>query len=57
MRECPCGSGRSRRDLLDARGIFCTFVCDLCEKEKRSRFNVEIFDDPQYETCEPVEEE
>jgi hypothetical protein len=31
MKLCPCGSGEPRRELVDARGIFCTFVCDKCE--------------------------
>ena len=43
-RTCPCGSGLPRRDLLDAAGIFCTFVCDRCEARKRAQFNPAIFD-------------
>ena len=39
-----CGSGEPRRELKDARGIFCTFVCDKCEEEKRSHFRPDIFD-------------
>ena len=38
MKLCHCGSGEPRRELKDARGIFCTFVCDKCEEEKRSHF-------------------
>jgi hypothetical protein len=41
---CPCGSGLPRRELVDAAGIFCTFVCDKCEVEKRKHFNPSIFD-------------
>lgn len=44
VRECSCGSGLSRRELRDAAGIFCTFVCDVCIEEKRRHFNPEIFD-------------
>ena len=44
MKLCPCGSGEPRRELKDAAGIFCTFVCDKCEAEKRDRFNPDIFD-------------
>lgn len=51
MKLCPCGSGEPRRELVDARGIFCTFVCDKCEKRP------DIFTDSQYWTDEPVEEE
>jgi hypothetical protein len=43
-RECPCGSGHERYELRDAAGIFCTFVCEKCEGEKRKRFNPAIFD-------------
>lgn len=43
-RPCPCGSGEPRHDLLDAAGIFCTFVCDRCEDEKRKKFNPAIFE-------------
>ena len=42
---CPCGSGETRRDLIDACGIFCAFVCDACEEEKRKEFRPEIFTD------------
>jgi hypothetical protein len=41
---CPCGSGLPRRELVDAAGIFCTFVCDKCEAEKRAKFRPQIFD-------------
>ena len=57
MKLCPCGSGEPRRELIDARGIFCTFVCDKCEKQKRAKFRPDIFTDSQYWTDEPVEEE
>jgi hypothetical protein len=57
MKLCPCGSGEPRRDLVDARGIFCTFVCDKCEKSKRAKFRPDIFEDSNYWTDEPVEEE
>jgi len=47
--ECFCGSGLERRPLYDARGIFCTNVCDKCEDEKRARFRPEIFEDRNYD--------
>ena len=43
MKTCPCGSGLPRRELKDARGIFCTFVCDKCEAEKKRGFRPDIF--------------
>lgn len=39
-----------RRELRDARGIFCCFVCDACEAAKRQRFRPEIFTDADYDT-------
>jgi hypothetical protein len=42
---------------VDARGIFCTFVCTRCEKEKRKRYRPEIFTRSNYWTDEPVEPE
>lgn len=43
LKLCPCGSGQHRSELHDAAGIFCAFICDACETEKRSRFRQEIF--------------
>lgn len=41
---CACGSNEARRELRDAAGIFCTFVCDRCEDEKRAKYDPAIFD-------------
>ena len=54
-RPCRCGSGLQRFELVDARGIFCTYVCDQCEAEKRREFRADIFTDADYECDEPVE--
>ena len=43
-KPCSCGSGLPRYELLDAAGIFCAYVCDFCEEEKKSKFNPTIFD-------------
>lgn len=43
-KPCTCGSGHSRYELRDAAGIFCTFVCDVCEDEKRAKYNPAIFE-------------
>lgn len=37
------------RQLRDARGISCGFVCDRCEEYKRSQYRPEVFDDANYE--------
>lgn len=57
MKPCTCGSGEPRRELVDARGIFCTFVCDSCERQKRAKFRPDIFTDSNYWTDEPVDED
>lgn len=55
--QCNCGSGLAKRALHDARGIFCTFVCDKCEQQKRQEFRAEIFTDADYDHDEPIEED
>jgi hypothetical protein len=57
MKECFCGSGEPRRELKDARGIFCTFVCDRCEARKRAGYRADIFEDAAYWADEPIEPE
>jgi hypothetical protein len=36
--QCSCGSNLPRRDLRDAHGGFCAYVCDRCEAEKRIKY-------------------
>lgn len=57
MKLCPCGSGLTRHDLVDARGIFCTFVCSKCAKAKRAKYRPEIFTDSNYWADEPIEDD
>jgi hypothetical protein len=57
MKPCNCGSGLPRRELLDARGIFCTFICDQCKNKKRAAFRPDIFTDANYWHDEPIEED
>jgi hypothetical protein len=45
---CSCGSGLPRRELPDARGIFCTYVCDRCEPEQRAGYRPDVFEDAAY---------
>jgi hypothetical protein len=56
LRNCNCGSGMPQRPLLDAAGIFCTFVCDQCEEKKRKHYRPIIFD-PQSRYAQTGEEE
>lgn len=53
---CACGSGLHKRDLVDARGIFCGYVCDRCERTARARFRPETFADADYPANEPIED-
>ena len=54
LRLCACGSGQVRRELRDAHGIFCAFVCDACEPRKRVAYDPRIFDAATAPTDEPV---
>jgi hypothetical protein len=56
-KPCPCGSGEPRRELMDAMGILCAFVCDRCERVKIAKFNPDIFDGRTYPNDEPIEPE
>lgn len=56
-RPCPCGSGKDRYELRDARGISCGYVCEDCEATKRAGYRPEIFTDPNYDADEPIEPE
>lgn len=55
---CRCGSGEWPEAHYDARGIFLTYACSKCEKEKLSGYRPEVLTDPQYDTMgETVEED
>jgi hypothetical protein len=56
-RECSCGSGLPKLPVHDARGIFLTYVCSRCEREKLSHFRPDVLSDPNYWADEPIEEE
>ena len=56
-RPCPCGSGEPSSPLIDARGIFCSYVCEACEEEVKSRYRPEVFEDASYACDEPIEED
>jgi hypothetical protein len=45
---CPCGSGHYREAEYDARGIFLTYLCEVCEEDKLGRYRPEVFDDSRY---------
>ena len=54
---CSCNSGLRRWAEYDARGIFLTYVCSRCRKEKLSGFRPDVLTDPHYPASEPIEEE
>jgi hypothetical protein len=41
--------------LIDARGIFCCYVCDKCKAAKMTKYRPEIFTDPNYWHDEPID--
>lgn len=54
---CPCGSGELHYEIKDARGIFLTFACIKCRKEKLSHFRPDVLTNPNYPADEPIEED
>lgn len=50
---CPCGSGYMREAQHDGHGIFLTYTCPKCEREKLSRYRADIFE--RYEADESID--
>ena len=57
LEECPCGSGEPAWPLVDARGIFCSYVCEECEQRVRAGYRPDIFEDSDYWSDEPIDED
>ena len=57
LRLCACGSGHPRRNLRDAHGIFCSFVCDSCEAPKRAVYDAQIFNAATYPADEAINDD
>ena len=55
--KCPCGSGEFGEAHHDARGIFLTYACSSCEKDKLAGFRPDVLTDPNYWADEPIDEE
>lgn len=51
---CHCGSGLPKFPQYDGRGIFLTYTCDKCHKEKMSHYRPEIL---EYYTQADVDEQ
>ena len=54
-RLCSCGSGAFQYELLDGYGIFLTYACGACEKDKLSHYRSDIMS--HYQCDEPPLEE
>jgi hypothetical protein len=54
---CSCRSGEYREAEYDARGIFLTYVCDRCRREKLRRFRADVLVNPRYWADEAIEED
>lgn len=52
---CRCGSGEPREELLDARGIFVSYVCSHCGPDVKRSYRPEIFTNSNYEADEAIE--
>ena len=57
IRECDCGSGLLKQAEYDARGIFLTYACDKCRRQKLSRYRPDVLSNPNYWADEPIEED
>lgn len=55
IKLCRCGSGLPRREIKDGYGIFLTFVCDQCERERLAEFRPDIMS--AYGHDEPLEDD
>ena len=52
---CACGSGQPKYALYDGHGIFLTYVCEKCKKDRLKGFRSDIMDN--YACDEPIEED
>jgi hypothetical protein len=54
-RWCLCGSKLRKEAAHDARGIFLTYVCAKCRREKLSHYRPDVLTDPAYWADEPID--
>ena len=52
---CACGSGLPKYALYDGHGIFMTYVCKKCKKDRLRGFRSDIMS--AYACDEPIEED
>jgi hypothetical protein len=51
---CNCGSGFPKEAEYDARGIFLTYVCSECRREKLSHYRQDVLTDANYWADEDI---
>jgi len=56
-RTCTCDSGLESYVLNDARGLYVGRCCEKCEPKLRAKYRPDIFEDSNYWTDEPIDEE
>lgn len=54
LKPCHCGSGLERHANYDARGIFLTYTCEKCHKEKMARYRPEVLTNSNYDPLDDV---
>lgn len=55
-----CKNPRHSEDkyaLYDARGIFCSYVCEHCEEEVAKKYRVDVMTDSNYYADELIDAE
>lgn len=57
FKPCPCGSGNPSAWQYDARNIPLFRSCRTCKAEKMRGIRPEVLTNPNYATCEPIEED
>lgn len=55
-RKCTCESGDWGEEQFDARGCYLTITCPSCHSSKMKAYRPEVLSDPNYDTCEDIEE-
>ena len=54
-KKCMCGSGLEKDEEYDARGIFLTYACDKCRKQKLAGYRPDVLTDANYWADEAIE--
>jgi hypothetical protein len=52
---CACRSGLYREAEYDARGIFLTYACPRCRRDKLRGYRAEVLTNPNYAADEDID--